>query len=374
MPIPLGIFIILLRKNHYFCTLSITINSLPLWKAVPQPRLLYMDILWFVIGLLLILVGANALTDGASAIASRLGVSDLIIGLTIVAFGTSAPELIVALMSALMGSPTLAVGNVVGSNIMNVLVIIGVTAMVRPIVVERSVMTTEIPIMIASSVVVLILGNSGWLDGDGENVITRVDGIFLLLALGLFMRHTIISAKDTGAKDAGVASMSTIAHEGEGAVASTKPMAVWKAVAWIVVGLGALVWGGDRFVEGASGIARQLGLSEAIIGLTIVAGGTSLPELATSVVAAIKGKPGLAVGNVIGSNIMNVFLILGLTATVAPLPFGGINNVDLLTLVGASVLFWLVGWLYKERTITRVEGALLTAVYVAYVVYLISQV
>lgn len=316
------------------------------------------DIIWLVVGLVLILGGANALTDGASAVASRLGVSDLVIGLTVVAFGTSAPELAISIISAASGSAPLAVGNIVGSNIFNVLVIIGVTALVRPIVVEKTVMTAEIPIMIVVSLIMLALGNSAWLNGSGTNMITRVDGIFLLLAFLLFMRRTFAMAKSD-------------APQADEPAAKPGKMPAWKAAVWIIGGLAALVWGGDRFVAGATGVARALGVSEAVIGLTIVAAGTSLPELATSVVAAVKGKPGLAVGNVIGSNIFNVFMVLGLTAVIKPLPFGSIGNYDLGTLVASSVLFWLFGWFYKKRTITRIEGAILAACYVAYTVFLL---
>ena len=325
-----------------------------------------MDIVWLVAGLVLILVGANILTEGASAIARRIGVSELVVGLTVVAFGTSAPELAISVLAAVGGSAPLAIGNVVGSNIFNILVIIGVTALVRPIVMERSVMTMEIPMVLLSSVVLLVLGNSGWLNGYGGNEVSRVAGIFLLVFFLLFMRYTFASARhpDFSGKDA--------APSG-GSVDEKPPMAVWKSVLCVLGGLAALVWGGDRFVEGASGIAQGLGVSEAVIGLTIVAAGTSLPELATSVVAAVKGRPGLALGNVIGSNIFNVLMVLGLSATIRPLPFGGIGNFDLGTLLVASVLFWLFGWLFRERTITRAEGAVLVAVYVGYVAVLISR-
>ncbi len=325
-----------------------------------------MDIVWLVAGLVLILVGANILTEGASAIARRIGVSELVVGLTVVAFGTSAPELAISVLAAVGGSAPLAIGNVVGSNIFNILVIIGVTALVRPVVMERSVMTMEIPMVLLSSVVLLVLGNSGWLNGYGGNEVSRVAGIFLLVFFLLFMRYTFASARhpDFSGKDA--------APSG-GSGDEKPPMAVWKSVLFVLGGLAALVWGGDRFVDGASGIAQGLGVSEAVIGLTIVAAGTSLPELATSVVAAVKGRPGLALGNVIGSNIFNVLMVLGVSATIRPLPFGGIGNFDLGTLLVASVLFWLFGWLFRKRTITRAEGAMLVAVYVGYVAVLISR-
>lgn len=319
-----------------------------------------LDIFWLVVGLVLILVGANILTDGSSAIARRMGISDLVVGLTVVAFGTSAPELVISLMAAIGGNAPMAVGNVVGSNIFNILVIIGITAMVRPIAIQKSVMTMEIPMVMLSSLVVLILGNSAWLDGVPDNVITRTDGIFLLIFFLLFMRYTLATAR-SGAADGDVDSSS----------ANTMP--VWRSVLYVLGGLAALIFGGDKFVDGASGVAHVLGMSDAVIGLTIVSAGTSLPELATSVVAALKGRPGIAVGNVIGSNIFNVVMVLGISATVSPLPFAGIGNVDLGVLVLSSLLFFAFGWWFKERTITRAEGTVLALVYVGYITYLLSN-
>lgn len=321
-----------------------------------------MNIVWLVAGLVLILVGANALTDGSSAIARKMGISDLVVGLTVVAFGTSAPELAISVLSAISGNAPLAVGNVVGSNIFNILAIIGVTALVRPIVVSKSVMTMEIPMVILSSAILLVLGNSGRIDGGGANMVSRVDGIFLLVFFLLFMRYTFASARQPG--------LSASAAE-EQKPAAIMPM--WKSAVYVLAGLASLVWGGDRFVDGASGIASGLGVSQAVIGLTIVAAGTSLPELATSVVAAAKGKPGLAVGNVIGSNIFNVLLVLGLSATITPLSFGSIGNLDLLTLMGASVAFYIFGWFFDKRTINRAEGAVLALGYAAYIAVLLSR-
>ena len=318
------------------------------------------DIFFLILGLVLILVGANTLTDGSSAIAKRWGVSDLVIGLTVVAFGTSAPELAISVISAIQGNTGLAIGNVVGSNIFNVLVIIGVTAMVMPIKIERSIMTNEIPLVILSSLALLAMGNSPFLDDASTPVLTRVDGIVLLLFFMIFMRYTFAQAKAAPAGD-----------PVESESSSKNKMPMWKSILWVIGGLAALIYGGDRFVEGASGIASRLGVSDAVIALTIVAAGTSLPELATSVTAAIKGKTGIAVGNVIGSNIFNIFLVLGCSATIRPLAFNGIGNFDLLVLTAACLLFWVFGWFFKERTITRIEGGLLTLCYIAYVTMLI---
>ena len=320
-----------------------------------------LNVVYLIIGLLLILWGANALTDGASAIAKKWGVSDLFIGLTIVAFGTSAPELTISIISAINGNSGMAIGNVVGSNIFNVFVIIGVTSLFRPIKIEKTVMTNEIPLVVLSSLVLLVMGNGPLLDSFKIAKITRVDGIILILFFAIFFRYTISQAKKTP----------KIGRGEEADTTGKTEMKLLKAIIFVVLGLAALIFGGDRFVKGASGIASGLGVSDAIIGLTIVAVGTSLPELATSVTAAIKGKTGMAVGNVIGSNIYNIFLVLGCSAIIRPLPFGDINNVDLLVLTGGCLFFWIFGWLYKERTITRLEGSILTLSYVGYVIYLI---
>ena len=322
-----------------------------------------MSIVFLILGLALILGGANFLTDGASAIARRMGVSELVVGLTVVAFGTSAPELAISIISAIGGSAELAVGNVVGSNIFNILAIIGITAIVRPIKVTDGIMTKEIPLVILSSAALLTMANGPLLDGAAESIITRVDGILLLLFFAIFMRYTFSQAKNAEPEDDGRSASQPEKTE--------KPMGWGRSILYVVGGLAALVYGGDRFVAGASDIAKALGVSEAIIGLTIVAMGTSLPELATSVVAAVKGRPGIALGNVIGSNIFNIFLVLGASATITPLQTGGIGNFDMLTLMGASLLFWLFGWFFSNRTINRAEGALMAACYVGYVTALI---
>jgi cation:H+ antiporter len=306
----------------------------------------------------MILFGANALTDGASAIARRLGLSDLIIGLTIVAFGTSAPELVISIVSAINGSGELAIGNVVGSNIFNILMIIGITAIVLPIKIERSIMTTEIPLVLLSSIILLIMGNGVFLTNAPFNSLSRIDGLILLCFLAIFMRYMfgIAKSSDTSADSADTA---------------IKEMSITRAIIYTILGLALLIFGGDLFVDGASGIASGLGVSDAIIGLTIVALGTSLPELATSVTAALKNKPGMAVGNVIGSNIFNIFLVLGCASSITPLSLGNSTNFDLLTLILASLLFWIFGWFVGERTITRIEGVILVIVYIVYTSILI---
>ena len=317
---------------------------------------LFLDILFLLGGMALILLGANGLTDGSSSVAKRFGISDLVIGLTIVAFGTSAPELMVSLVSSIKGSAQLAIGNVVGSNIFNILMIVGLTAVVMPIKVQKNTITNEIPLVLLSSLALVACASDIVLDGGVGNVIGRGDGILLLLFFAIFMRYTFSIAKSSGEES------------GE----QIKLMPIWKSLLFIVLGLAGLIVGGQLFVDGASGIARSLGVSESVIGLTLVAGGTSLPELATSVVAAVKKKPGIAIGNVIGSNLFNIFLVLGASATVSPLPLGNIGISDMLMLVVSSVLFWAAGWFFKDKTITRVEGAIMVALYVGYIWWLIS--
>lgn len=323
-----------------------------------------MDIFWLILGLVMIIWGADRLVDGASWLARRLGMSDLVVGLTVVALGTSTPELTISVISAFQGSTELAVGNVVGSNIANILLIIGVTALVRPVKVTNNVMTRQMPLMVLSALFLLLYGNSVFLDGAPSNVINRTDGIVLMFLCMLFVIYTVKNARAEVGCDLPEPEVAEPAVD-------RSAKAALKAVAFIIIGLAALIFGGDKFVDGASGIARDLGLSEGVIGLTIVAIGTSLPELATSVVAAVKGSPGLAVGNVIGSNIFNVSLVLGASAAARPLQFGSINNFDLFTLLGASLLFWLMGHFWGNRVINRGEGAIMLLCYAAYLTVLI---
>ena len=315
------------------------------------------DALLLVGGLLLILWGANALTDGAASVAKRFNISNLVIGLTIVAFGTSAPEFVISFLSSFNGNAGLAIGNVVGSNIFNTLMIVGCTAIVAPIPVGKGTLAKEIPLCVLSALMLFVCANDILLDGAGSNVISRTDGLILLGFFAIFMGYTFAIAKSGNGED-----------EGE-----IRSFPMWKSVLFILLGLGALIGGGQLFVNGASVIARSLGVSESIIGLTLVAGGTSLPELATSVSAALKKNPGIAIGNVIGSNLFNAFAVLGASATISDLPLGGITNFDFATLIVASVLLWIAGFFMGKRVITRVEGIYLVACYVAYTTYLIMQ-
>ena len=313
------------------------------------------DILLFIVGLALILSGANALTDGASSIAKRMKVSELVIGLTIVAFGTSAPELAVSAISAIKGNGDIALGNVVGSNLFNTLMIIGCTVLVRPLKVSRLLIKKEIPLCILASFVLILLCADAT-EGCVAGGLSRTDGLVLLCFMAIFLSHTfsIAAGEEQNASESGI-----------------KEMPLWRAILFSIGGLLFLIAGGESFVRGASGLARALGASESLIAVTIVAGGTSLPELATSVVAALKGRSEMAVGNVVGSNLFNIFLILGLSSIISPIKLAGIGAIDIGMVLLSSIVLWFVGVFYKERTITRVEGALMIALYVAYTLYLI---
>lgn len=323
-----------------------------------------MNVVWLLVGVALIIFAANWLTDGAASIARRFGISDLVVGLTVVAFGTSTPELSISIVSALQGNAPMAIGNVVGSNIFNILVIIGVVALIRPIKVERSLMVNDIGLVVLSALALTAIGY-GDVFGDGtERIVSRVNGILLLLFFIIFLRYTFSQAKNGQHEDDPAAEKS----------AARKVLPLWRSIIKVIAGLAGLVYGGDRFVAGASGVALSLGMSEAVVGLTIVAAGTSLPELAASVVAAVKGNSGIAIGNVIGSNIFNIFLVLGSTATICPLPFGGITHFDLMVMMLASLAFWLFCWKFGKRTITRAEGAILLAFYIAYIIYQVMTI
>ena len=306
------------------------------------------DIVLIIAGVAMVLYGADRLTEGASALARRMNVSEIIIGLTIVAAGTSAPELFVSLVSALKGTPDMAIGNVVGSNTMNAMLIVGCAAVVAPMSISRNTVRKDIPFAVAASVLLPLLAI--------DAAIGRIDGIILLAGFAAFMYYTLSQAK-TGEADPSD---------------ETKMQNPWLSVFFVVLGLALLVIGSNIFVDSASRVAYALGLSEAVVGLTIVAGGTSLPELATSVVAARKGQSAIAIGNVIGSNVFNILMILGLTATISPMQIQGITHIDLLMMLGSIVMVWLFS--RTKYTVERWEGALLAVVYIAYVCWLLSQV
>ena len=301
-----------------------------------------LNILFIVIGIVLALWGADRLTDGAVAVAEKMKMPQIVIGLTIVAMGTSMPEFCVSLISALKGTSDLAVGNIVGSNIFNTLLIVGVSALVAPMSIMKTTVRKDIPFALVASALLLIM----CLDGD----ISRIDAAILFVMFLIFMYITLRGAKAQG----------TDLEEKE-----KKPMATWLSVVWILVGLACLIGGSNLFVDGATAVATKLGVSEAVIGLTIVAGGTSLPELATSVVSARKGNSGIAIGNVLGSNVFNILAILGLTGVISPMTLKGITMTDLSMMVISIILIWLFS--FTKYKIERWEGAILTAVFVGYI-------
>ena len=305
-----------------------------------------LNILFIVVGIALVLWGADRLTDGAVAVAEKMKMPQVVIGLTIVAMGTSMPEFCVSLISALKGTTDLAVGNIVGSNIFNALLIVGVSALVAPMTILETTVRKDIPFALVASALLLIM----CLDGN----ISRLDAGVLFAMFLVFMYTTLKGAKKQGAQEAA-------AVEAEG----KRPTATWLSVVWILIGLLCLIGGSNLFVEGATAVATNLGVSEAVIGLTIVAGGTSLPELATSVVSARKGNSGIAIGNALGSNVFNILAILGITGMITPMTLKGITSIDLSMLVISIMLVWLFS--FTKYKIERWEGAVLTAVFVGYI-------
>lgn len=326
-----------------------------------------LNALWIVVGVVLVLWGADRLTEGAVAVAERLRVPQIVIGLTIVALGTSMPELCVSVVSALKGTPDLAVGNVVGSNIFNALLIVGVAALVAPMTILRSTVFKDVPCALVASVVLLMMCQNDW-------VITRLDGAILFVFFLVFMRLTIkgaTSAQPVAQPVQGEPTQGQTAQEAAADEASAKqPMKGWLAGLWMVVGLAALIGGSNLFVGGATEVARALNVSDAVIGLTIVAGGTSLPELATSVVAAKKGNSGIAIGNVLGSNVLNILFILGLTGMISPMHIEGITNVDLCMMLVSTIMIWFFS--FTKYTIERWEGAVLVLTFGGYMWYLLA--
>lgn len=317
------------------------------WLAIPL----------FILGFWPLVKGADWLVDGGSALAARFNIPTLVIGLTIVAFGTSMPELVVNMFSAVGGNTDIALGNIVGSNIFNILGILGVSALVKPIHVKSSTTWIEIPLVLAAALAVAILANDLILGGSsvGQAVLSRGDGLILLLFFAIFLGYTV-SMAISGDFDESL---------------EIRDWGKAKSVFFILAGLALLVIGGKIIVDSAVQVAQSLGVTERVIGLTIVSIGTSLPELATSVVAARKGNSDIALGNIVGSNIFNVFFILGLTAFISPIPLNPASNLDILVNIGTTVLLMLFVFFPKSRTISRPEGAIFMLCYVAYVAWLI---
>ena len=310
---------------------------------------MWLNILMIVAGVILVLWGADRLTDGAVALAERMNIPQIVIGLTIVALGTSAPEFCVSLVSALKGTADLAVGNVVGSNIFNTMLIVGVAAMVAPMTILPSTIRKDVPVALVASVALTVMV---LMDGD----LSRVDAALLFVGFLAFMWITLRGAKGS--------------HAIEQEQAAPRGYSVLKSLLLLALGLACLVVGSNIFVDGAANVAQELGVSEAVIGLTIVAGGTSLPELATSVVAARKGNSGIAIGNVLGSNVMNILLILGGAGLISPMYVKGITIVDFTVMTGSMLLLWLFS--YTKLTVARWEGAVLTAIFLGYMGWLVA--
>ena len=311
------------------------------------------NILLLLVGLGLVVLGADWLVNGASSIARRAGISEFVIGLTIVGFGTSCPELVVSLSGAIEGNSDISVGNVVGSNIFNVLFILGLTAMVLPVGMTDKNRRIDIPFTLGVTILLVILGITGSMSGP---VISRWEGVLMLLVFSAYLFYCFKS----DSKD-------------EFSETQRATLSITKSIALTLTGLAGLIFGGDLFVDSATALARQIGVSDKFIAVTILAGGTSLPELATSLVAAIKGKEQLALGNILGSNVFNAMMILGLSSVITPLSFASMTIVDIITLVLSAVLLLIWAYTGRKNRIDRREGAAMLLCYVAYNVFLFSR-
>ncbi|MEG1671961.1 MAG: calcium/sodium antiporter [Alistipes sp.] len=318
-----------------------------------------MDILLLLLGLVLILGGANYLTDGSAIVAQRFRIPEFIIGLTVIAVGTSTPELVVSVLSAIAGNSDVAMGNIVGSNIFNVFIILGICAIIVPIALTSSNIRRDIPIGLAVSLLLFIITSDRLLHLGTADQIGRGEGVLMIAIYIGVMWYTIRTSPRP--------SHATPEH-----IATEKNTAWWLSVVMIVGGLGALVAGGELFLRGATQVARDLGVSESVIAITLVAGGTSLPELASSLVSLMKGKAEMALGNVIGSNIANILLILGISATIHPLTMGGITPNDIGMVVLSSVMLFVTAFTFRRRAIDRWEGIIFIAIYATYIFYLLK--
>ena len=321
-----------------------------------------MTVLLMIIGLALLLVGANYLTEGSSAVAKRFGISEFVIGLTIIAIGTSAPELVISLRSTINGKTDMAIGNVLGSNTFNTLMILGITALIRPIRIEHNTLSRDIPFGLLAAVVLAICGLDIWLNGESGSI-SRSEGLLLLCFFVVFMVYSFATAK----RDESPETQQPTEEAPE------KKHPIWIELLMIAGGLAGLIYGGDLFLEYAVIFARDMGMSEAVIAVTLMAGGTSMPELITCVIAAAKNKGQLALGNVIGSNISNIFLILGTCATVSPLQMGDILPLDLVILVAASLIIAITAFTFRRNELDRAEGVIFVLLYIAYIVSLLMR-
>jgi cation:H+ antiporter len=308
-------------------------------------------------GLALVVYGANILVDGAASLAKKYRIPNIVIGLTVVAFGTSSPELAISTYSAYTGNAEIAVGNVIGSNIFNIFLILGVTSIIYPLTILRNTVLKEIPLSLLAAIVVYVMVNDVLFSGASKNVISLGDGIILLSFMAIFMYYLVHLAQTSG----------------EDEDLEIKNLSSYMSLLYILGGLALLVGGGKLFVDRAVELAVSFGMSQAVIGLTIVAAGTSLPELATSLTAALKKNSDIAVGNVVGSNIFNIFLILGVGSVIAPLPKGNITDVDLYTCIGASIALLFTAYVMGKHKVTRAEGILFLVAYIVYLGYQIQQ-
>lgn len=316
------------------------------------------SLLLFALGLVVVSFSASKMVDGASSLAKRMNIPDIVIGLTIVALGTSAPEMVISILSALEGKGDLAVGNVVGSNIFNILAILGISATIYPLTLQSNTIWKEIPLSLLAAIVVFVMAGDVLIDGGGQNQLQRSDGIVLLGFFVIYLYYTFSIAKKS----------SNNSTEGQ-----YKNYPVWLSILMVVAGIVGLTLGGKIMVDNAVAIAKTLGISDSVIALTLVAAGTSIPELATSIAAALKRNADIAIGNIIGSNIFNVFLILGLSATISPLYPTGLTTVDFAVCIGASVLLFISCFVLRPMTIYRVEGWTMLLLYVGYTVWLIGN-
>ena len=321
---------------------------------------MWIDLLWIVAGLVMILVGSDWLVDGASGIARKYGISEFIIGMTIVGIGTSMPELVSSAISAIGGHGDMAIGNVTGSNICNVLLILGVTALISPIGYTKSNIRKDIPFAIGVSLFLMLMLYNGFglFHEMGTPGISRMDALYLLPIFVVFMIDSFKSAKKGGDEEE----------------EDVKPMPMGKALVFIVLGLAGLIFGGRIFVDHTVSIAERFHVSEAFISITLMALGTSLPELATCVVAALKGKNQLALGNVIGSNIFNIALIIGVSAFISPFDIESISAVDMVMVIVSIVMLWVAAFTFKRYKLDRIEGAIFLLAYVGYIAYLAANI
>ncbi len=324
-----------------------------------------MDYLFLAIGLGLLLLSADLLVDSSVAIAQRAKISNFIIGLTIVGMGTSSPELFVGILSALNGSGDVAMGNVVGSNIANILLILGVSAVILPFSIERTTQRRDIPFGIFATILLLLISNDKILPGIKENTVSRVDGIIFLCLFAAYMAY-VVGGKKRDPKD----SQDKADEPTKSKFTGKNPVLLW-AIA--IASLAGLIYGGNLFLDSAKNLARAWGMSEAVIAITIVAVGTSLPELITSIVAACKNNPQLALGNVLGSNVFNILFVLGISATVKPITVVDINIVDYLVALAASVMTYLVVFTFGKHRFDRIEGMIFLLCYVAYTAHLLLR-